>query len=271
MATNSGDAHTNTDEALSEQEKLMSLFEHIGELRKRLIAVLAILILGLVAGLLVADPAYDYLMSVEPASSLTSLHAFSLWDGIGMYMKIAFVIALIPVLPFLFYQMWAFVKPALAPPQQKATLRYVPFALLMFLAGLAFSYYVVFPLAFKFTTTVANKLDLVETYGITQYFAFMFGILIPISLLFELPILIMFLTRLGILNPMRLRKMRRLAYFILIFIGVLITPPDFVSDLLVAIPLILLYEFSVYLSMTVYRKKLKEQEAWEEAFDRDQL
>lgn len=249
----------------ADARKLMSMMEHIGELRKRLMAIMIVLVIGLVIGLFLAEPAYDYLMNTEPANGL-QLHALSLWDGIGMYMKFALVIAFIPVLPFAFYQLWAFVKPGLAPRERTATVKYVPFALLMFMAGLAFSYFVVFPLAFRFTREVTARLGLQETFGIIQYFSFMFNILIPISLLFELPILIMFLTRIGILNPMRLRKMRRLAYFLLVFIGVLVTPPDFVSDLLVALPLILLYEFSVYLSVTVYRKRLADRAALEEEF-----
>ncbi|WP_342771446.1 twin-arginine translocase subunit TatC [Paenibacillus sambharensis] len=238
---------------LSDEHKLMSLMEHIGELRKRLLAVGAVLVLGLIGGLVAAQPIYEYLTTTDQAKDL-ALHAFSFWDGIGLYMKFALVTSLVLVIPFGFYQLWAFIKPALEPREQRATLRYVPFALLMFLAGLAFSYFVVFPLAFGFTRQINEQLGLEETYGVIQYFTFMFNIVIPIALLFELPIVIMFLTRLGILNPVRLRKMRRLAYFLLVFIGVLVTPPDVVSDLLVIFPLILLYEFSVYLSVSVYRR-----------------
>jgi len=245
---------------------LMPLLEHIGELRRRLIVVLVVLIAGLAVGLVCADPAYEYMMEQEPVSGM-KLHAFSLWDGIGLYMKFALVIALVPVIPVAFYQLWAFVKPALGPRERRATLAYVPFALLMFLVGLAFSYFVVFPLAFHFTLSVARHLELQETFGIMQYFSFLFSIVIPISLLFELPMVLMFLTRLRIVNPHRLRKMRRLAYFIMVFLGVLVTPPDFISDLLVAVPLILLYEFSVLLSTSVYRRQQEEQRRWEEEFD----
>jgi sec-independent protein translocase protein TatC len=248
-----------TGDAEQDDGKQMHLLEHIGELRRRLLAVLAVLAAGLVLGLLAAEPVYKYLMSVEPASRLTSLHAFSLWDGIGMYMKIAFVTALLITLPFAFYQLWAFVSPGLKPRERKAALGYVPLAFVMLAAGLAFSYFVVFPLAFSFTSTVSRQLGLVETYGIVQYFSFMFNIIVPVSLLFELPILVMFLTRIGILNPARLRKMRRYAYFGLIFLGVLVTPPDFISDLLVALPLILLYEFSVYMASGVHRRMMRRQ------------
>lgn len=243
----------------------MSLFDHLGELRRRIIYILIVLVFGMVIGLLLADPAYDYLMAQEPVNKM-SLHAFSLWDGIGMYMKFALIIALILALPFTFYQLWSFVKPALAVKEQRAALGFVPLALVFFLAGLSFSYFIVFPMAFEFTSGVSRHLNLEETYGITQYFAFMFNIIIPISLLFELPLVIMFLTKLRIVTPMRLRKMRRLAYFILIVIGTLITPPDFISDLLVAIPLIILYEISVLMSGLVYRKQQAADEKWEEEY-----
>ncbi|QNK59146.1 twin-arginine translocase subunit TatC [Paenibacillus sp. PAMC21692] len=254
------------DKGLLREDGLMPLLEHLGEFRKRLIYILIVLTLGLVLGLVAAQPLYNYLMSLEPANTMT-LHTFSLWDGIGMYMKIALVIALVITLPFTAYQLWAFVKPALRPIEQRSTLKYVPFALIMFLAGLAFAYFVVFPLAFNFTRTVAAHLNLEETYGIIQYFTFMFSILIPISLLFELPLVIMFLTAIRIVNPLRLRKMRRLAYFIMAIIGVTITPPDFISDILVIIPLVLLYEFSVFLSGIVFRKQQEKDAKWEEEED----
>jgi len=250
----------------SRAERAMPLFDHIGELRRRLIVVLVVLVLGLIVGLVIAKPAYEYLMKQEPVNGFP-LHVFSLWDGISIYMKFAFVIALIFVIPVAFYQVWAFVKPALKVNEQRAALGFVPMALVLFLGGLSFSYFVVLPMAFGFTTEVARSLNLEETYGITQYFAFMFNILIPISLLFELPMVIMFLTKLRILTPIRLRKMRRIAYLILIIVGTMITPPDIISDLLVAIPLILLYEVSVFLSGIVYRKQLAADAAWEEEFD----
>lgn len=247
------------------QEGLMPLTEHLGELRKRIIYVLIVLVAGLIGGLFAADPAYRYLTSREPANDL-ALHAFSLWDGIGIYMKFAVVIALIPAIPYAAYQLWSFVKPALRVNEQRATLKYIPFALIMFLLGLAFSYFVVFPLAFQFTRHVTAQLNLEETYGMTQYFSFMFNIVIPIALLFELPLVIMFLTAIRLVNPVRLRKMRRLAYFVLILIGTMVTPPDFISDILVAVPLIALYEISVYLSGTVYRKQLESDRQWEEEY-----
>jgi len=239
-------------------ERDMPLLAHIGELRKRMIAVLVVFIFGLAIGLYYAEPAYRFLIEREPVRDL-DLHAFSLWDGIGLYMKFAFVLALLPVIPFAFFQLWAFAKPGLALHERKAVLAYVPFALLMFIAGLSFSYFIVFPLAFDFTLQVGRHLNLEETYGVLPYFSFLFSVVVPIALLFELPIGIMFLTRLNIVNPVRLRKLRRVSYLILVSLGVIVTPPDFVSDLLVALPLILLYEFSVIMSSVVYKRQRQRQ------------
>ena len=269
LGSMANDAASKSDQSKSKirfrQEGLMPLLEHIGELRKRLIYSLIILTCGLVIGIVFAQPAYNFLMSQNPANTI-SLHTFSLWDGIGMYMKFALVIAMVLTLPFLVYQLWAFIKPALRENEQRSALKYVPLALIMALIGLAFSYYVVFPLAFNFTRTIAGHLNLEETFGIAQYFSFMFNIIIPITLLFELPLLIMFLTAIRIVNPKRLRKMRRLAYFVMAVIGVTVTPPDFISDVLVIVPLICLYEVSVFLSGTIYKKQLEADAKWEEDF-----
>ncbi|HZG70384.1 MAG TPA: twin-arginine translocase subunit TatC [Chondromyces sp.] len=92
-----------------------------------------------------------------------------------------------------------------------------------------------------------------------KYFKFMINLTLPFGFLFEMPLLVMFLTRLGILNPVRLAKARKLSYFILMVVSILFTPPDFISDILVIIPLLLLYEVSVSISKVVYKKRLAEE------------
>lgn len=248
----------------------MSVWDHIGELRKRIILILIVFAVGLVGGLFGAQPLFDYLVAAAPTEHL-ELNAFSPWDAIAIYMKFAVIISFVIAIPFTFYQLWAFVKPALAVPERKATLRYIPGALIMFLIGLSFAYFVVFPMAYYFTERVTANMGLKQTYGLSQYFSFLFNLLIPISLLFELPLVIMFLTRIGILNPRLLRKMRRVAWFVMIIIGVTITPPDVISDLLVAIPLVLLYEFSVVLSLRAYGKRMAAQAEGKAAFERDDV
>jgi sec-independent protein translocase protein TatC len=263
MAAEQGQ-HTETVQ--QEDMKPMTALSHMSELRKRIIWVAVVLVFGIIIGFVLAKPAYDFLMA-QPIAQNFTLHAFSLWDGIGMYMKFALVIALFLTIPAAMYHLWAFLKPGLHIYERRAALRYVPYAFLCLVIGFCFAYFVVLPMAFSFTSMVSAQLGLTETYGIMQYFDFMFNILIPISLMFELPIVLMFLTALGILSPARLKKMRKISYLLLVIVGTMITPPDLISDLLVIAPLIILFEISLFFSGRVYKKKLAKQAQRDAALD----
>jgi sec-independent protein translocase protein TatC len=247
------------------QDDAMSLVEHLGELRKRIFWIVLVLVLGIIGGFIVAKPILIYLQKASPLV-IATWNAFSPWDTLRVYMQVSFILALIVTGPVALYHLWSFVKPGLRKEEQKATLSYIPFSVLLFLSGLAFAYFIVFPLAFKFASGLTKSLNITETYGITQYFSFMFNILLPIALLFELPIVVMFLTRLRLLNPKRLRKLRRYAYLALVILSSMVTPPDALSAIIVAIPLIILYEISVLLSIVVYRKQLAKDHVWEAEF-----
>ncbi|MFD2670818.1 twin-arginine translocase subunit TatC [Marinicrinis sediminis] len=236
----------------------MTFVDHLHELRKRIMRAVIVLVLTMVVGLILAKPIITYLKGVEPASQI-NWNVFSPWDSLRIYMNVSFLFAFLVSLPYLLIELWGFTKPALKKHEQSATIGYIPAAVLLGLVGLAFAYFIVFPMAFYFSTTVTDSLDLTETYGISQYFSFMFNILIPITLLFELPIVILFLTKIRILNPFLLKRFRRLAYLIMVVTGALITPPDMISAVVVSLPLILLYELSVWISRRVYRK-LEEQD-----------
>ncbi|NQX57825.1 twin-arginine translocase subunit TatC [Paenibacillus qinlingensis] len=239
-------------------KEMMSLVEHLTELRTRIIRVLIAVILTLIIGFIFAQQILLYLKHSSTASGIT-WHVFSPMDGIRMYMLIAFAVSLTLTLPFILYQVWAFVKKGLTQEEQIATLKYIPYTFLCFLLGLAFGYFVVFPMCIRFTVGVTENLGLTQTYGVAQYFSFMLNIIIPLSLAFELPIVVMFLTKLKLLNPKLLHKVRRYAYLILIITASLISPPDLISHLMVAIPLFALYEISILLSRFVYNGQQREQ------------
>jgi sec-independent protein translocase protein TatC len=237
------------------QEQEMTIAGHLKELRSRIIRVLLVFAAALIAGLAAAEPFYRWILSAGQQRVSIELHALSLWDGVGIYMKIAFMLALAVTLPFLLFQIWKFVSPGLKAVERSAALRCVPYVFFLFAAGAVFAYFVVVPMGLYFTASVNRSMGLHETYGAAQFFSFVFNIVLPVSLLFEMPVLVMFLTRVGLLTPGRMRRWRKIAYFLLVFIAVIITPPDFISDLLVAVPLVLLYECSVYISAAVYRKQ----------------
>ncbi|MDF2649103.1 MAG: tatC [Paenibacillus sp.] len=243
----------------------MSLVEHLGELRKRIMWVLVVLVLGMVGGLICAKPIIRYLKNIPPADSI-GWNVFSPWDALRLYMNFGLAVGILITLPVILYHIWAFVKPGLRESEQKASIIYIPYAFLLFLGGLSFGYWVVFPMAFYFTSSISQSLEITEMYGAAQYFTFMFNIILPLAIVFEMPIVVMFLTKIRLLNPKRLHKFRRYAYMLLVILSTVITPPDAISAILVALPLIVLYEFSVFMSGFIYRKQLAKDAEWEREF-----
>ncbi|GGI46290.1 Sec-independent protein translocase protein TatCy [Paenibacillus marchantiophytorum] len=243
----------------------MSLVEHLGELRKRIMWILVVLVIGMIGGLISAKPIIKYIKNIPPADTI-SWNVFSPWDALRLYMNFGLAVGLLITLPVILYHIWAFVKPGLREVEQKASIVYIPYAFLLFLVGLSFGYWVVFPMAFYFTSSISRSLDINEMYGAAQYFTFMFNIILPLAVVFEMPIVVMFLTKIRLLNPKRLHKFRRYAYMLLVILATVITPPDAISAILVSLPLIVLYEFSVFMSGFIYRKQLIKDAEWAEEF-----
>ncbi|MDT8862405.1 twin-arginine translocase subunit TatC [Alkalihalobacillus sp. MEB130] len=235
------------------EQRDMSVMDHIVELRRRIIITLIFFIVALIAGFFLATPLITYLQSTPTAQDLP-MNAFKMTDPIRVFMTFAFASALILTFPVILYQLWAFVSPGLHEKEQKATLAYIPFAFILFLVGISFSYFILFPFIIQFMGNLSERLGITEQYGINEYFSFLFQITIPFGLLFQLPVVVMFFTRLGMLTPSFLAQVRKFAYFILLVIAGFITPPEIMSHLMVTLPLLLLYEFSIWVSYLTYRK-----------------
>ncbi|WP_226671314.1 twin-arginine translocase subunit TatC [Metabacillus litoralis] len=234
----------------------MSVIDHITELRKRLVIVVVFFFLAVIAGFLLSRPIIIYLQHTEEAKSLT-LNSFNLTDPLMVYMKFAFIIAFVITSPIILYQFWSFVSPGLYEKERKVTLSYIPISLLLFLLGISFSYFILFPFVVEFMERISNDLDINQVIGINEYFTFLLQITMPFGLLFQMPVVIMFLTRLGIVTPMFLTKVRKYAYFVLLVIAALITPPEITSHLMVSIPMFILYEISIWISRISYRNAQK--------------
>jgi len=220
---------------------------HLAELRKRSIVAIAWFLVAFCAGVYVAPHILQFIKS-QPSAANVEWNVFSFTDGLFIYMKCAFLFALTFSMPVILYQIWAFVRPGLTSEEAKGVLSYLPAAFALFLSGLSFSYYVAFPMMIQFMGRMNRSVGATETYGLGNYFSFLFDMVLPLSLAFELPVVMLFLTRLGIVTPERLRHSRKYAYLGLAILGSCISPPDFVSHLSVTVPLILLFELSVLVS-----------------------
>lgn len=237
----------------------MTVIEHIEELRKRIIFVAIIFLIAVIVSFFLSQPIIKYLQHSEQVKELT-MNAFKITDPFKVYMQMTFVLAIVIISPFVLYQIWAFVSPGLYEKEQKITLSYIPVSVILFLGGIAFSYFILFPFVIDFMFRLSGNMNINAMIGINEYFQFLFQITIPFGLLFQLPVVILFLTRLGIVTPMFLGKVRKYAYFLLVVIGAFITPPDIISHLMVTFPLLLLYEISIIISKIGYRKAQRMQQ-----------
>lgn len=239
-------------------EKIEPYLEHLSELRNRAFWVAIVFVVTLALGFIYAGDIFRW-FTKDTVDHIT-LNALSPGDPLKVYMQIAFLTACFLTIPFFLLQVWLFVRPGLFVHEQKATVMYLPFVFLLWVGGFCFAYFVIYPLVLRFTSQISDQLGIHEFFGIYQYFSFMMNIVVPVSLLFELPVIVLFLTRMRLITPMLLQKVRRIAYLLLVIISAMIAPPDLASNLLIAIPLLILYEISIGLSTWLYRKMEREMQ-----------
>lgn len=231
-----------------------TIYEHLGELRKRIIMTLIVFFLAMVIGFIISIPLVEYLKN-DPVAKDIPWNVFKINDAFRVYVQFSLILSSILTIPFLMYQIFAFVRPGLTKKERKTSFLFIPIAALLFITGVLFGYYVLLPLILTFMGNITRALGANEMYGIAEYFGFVFRVVFPVSLVFQLPVIIMFLTQLGIIKPSLLKKARKIAYLTLTILSAVVTPPDFISQLLVLIPLAILYEASIWISNVIYRKK----------------
>ena len=238
-----------------EKDKEMNIVEHLSELRNRLIFTAVFFIVAFIVSFIFVKDIYSFFeKDIDFVLNITSPG-----DTIWIYFTISGLMGIIVTLPILCLQLWLFVKPGLTSSERKASLSYIPAVFLLFVIGLVFGYFMFIQLILPFLLSLNDGM-FNELFTVDKYFRFMFRVVLPFAILFEIPIIVMFLTSLGMVTPQFLRKMRKYAYFILLIVGALVTPPDVVLQVVVAVPLFLLYEISIYLSAIVYRKKLRKHQ-----------
>ena len=247
-------------------DKELNLIDHLDELRKRLIISVGAFLVFFVVGFIYVEDIYKWFVRDLDVKLIVLGPSDIIW----VYFMIASVIAIAGTIPVLAIQIWLFVKPALKPIERRISLSYIPALFILFIIGLCFGYFVIFPTVLGFLVELGGQM-LETNFTADKYFRFIMHMTIPFGILFELPVVIMFLTSLGVINPYALQKIRKYAYFILIVISIVISPPDFMSDILVAIPLLFLYEISINLSKIVYKRKLKKEKEWEESSEYETL
>ncbi|WP_347723690.1 twin-arginine translocase subunit TatC [Lysinibacillus capsici] len=227
-----------------------SLLEHLSDLRKQIIKGLTIFILFFIVVFSTINIWFPF---ITRGHSLVILGPL---EVVKFYMTISTTLAFGLAMPFLVHFLWSFIKPGLKEEESRFLGLYAPIMLVLFLVGVAFGYFVVNPLSYTFLVSIgATNFDVMVSAN--EYMHFLIMTTVPLGLLFELPIVALFLSAIGVLTAESMKKIRGWSYIAMGVGSAVITPPDFISQLLVLIPMIILYEISIYLVKRIERKQIE--------------
>jgi len=263
----------------------MSFLDHLEELRWHLIrSVLAVVIIGSIAFLMkdfIFDtvifgpkkmdfPTYklfcdiatyfgfdsafcaDKLPFTIQSRLLSGQFSAHIWTSIWAGFIIGF--------PYVLYEMWKFISPGLYEKERRNSRGFIFIASFLFFLGVLFGYYVVSPLSINFLGTYQVSSEVTNEFDLASYISTVRASVIACGVLFELPIIIFFLTKIGLVTPEIMRKYRKIALVVVLILSAVITPPDVASQIIVAIPVLILYQVSIYISAMVLRKERKKAE-----------
>lgn len=263
-------------------KKEMSFFGHLEELRWRLVRMAAVIVSLAVIIFIYTEPILDLIyISMSQPDFVTyrffcemghflglennlcvekidiTLQSVKLTGQFGTNIYFSMVGGVVVAFPFIFWQIWSFIKPGLKQNEKNATKGIVIYASILFLLGIAFGYFVIAPLTIQFFGNYTMSTAIKNIPTISDYIGIITATTFWTGLLFELPIIIYILSKLGMVGPEFLRKYRKHAAVGVLILAAIITPPDFFSQIVVAIPILVLYEISIMVSKRVVNNKVK--------------
>ena len=252
------------------EDSKQPLTEHLSELRKRILVSLAFLFLAFIVIFNYSEDLFNVLsfpLKSEIKFDLTnpylhigektpvSLVFLAPAEAFWMHMKVSFVASFIFTLPVIFYQIWKFVSPGLLSKEKKYLIPFIVMSTTLFLAGSVFCFVIILPFAMTFLLGYKTG-TLTPMISVGSYIDFCLKFILAFGAIFELPLLIIFLTKFGIVSPRSLAKNRKYAILVSFVVAAILTPtPDAFNQVLMAVPIIILYEIGILLSVIIYRKK----------------
>ena len=228
----------------------MTFLEHLEDLRKRIFYSLLALFIAVIPGSIWAGDIFNIL--TKPVTQYlpegqNKLAYFKLTSPFMVYMKVAFLVALFIAIPFILLQIWYFIAPGLYQKEKKYVWPFVFFTSIFFMMGAAFGYFIVFPYACRFFLKIGQDFQAVLT--VDEYFSLILKLLLGIGAVFEMPILIFFLSRMGLITSRWMLKNFKYAILAVFIIAALITPsPDPLNQTILAVPMLALYSFSIIIA-----------------------
>jgi sec-independent protein translocase protein TatC len=262
----------------------MSFLDHLEELRWHLIrSVLAVVIIGSIV-LLIPEfifdtvifgpksmdfPTYKFFCKVGTFFRIESdfcadelpfiIQSREMSGQFSAYIWTAIWAGFILGFPYILYEMWKFISPGLHANERKYSKGFIFTASLLFFCGALFGYYVVAPLSINFLGTFTVSEQVSNEFDIASYIGTVRTSVIACGLIFELPIIVYFLTKVGLVSPKILKKYRKISLVVVLILAAVVTPPDVVSQIVVALPILVLYQISIYISKRVLRRQAKRE------------
>jgi len=235
-------------------EKDFTVIEHLEELRRRVIA--SLVAVGIATALSI--PFSSLLLKVlkiPAAGMIEKLAFFSPEEAFLIYVKISFLAGIMLALPVIAYEIWAFLSPAFAERFKRHAITFIGLLTALFLAGVLFAYFIILPAALKFLLTIGGE-ELEPVISAAKYVSFVTALIFACGLIFEIPALSFFLTRAGIINARLMRKYFKYALIVIAVLAAVITPTaDAFNMLILALPMIGLYEFSIWISLFAGKRR----------------
>ena len=268
---------------MAAQQKEMSFLGHLEELRWHLVRSAAVVIILAVGFFVYSEQVYDYFLLAHIQSDFITYQVFcdcfnffgmdsdfchvsfsdkklqsievtsqlmnSLWSSIILGVIVAF--------PYLLWEIWRFVSPGLTEKEIKSSRGFIFIASLLFFIGVWFSFYVIAPISVHFLYNFQISDNIVNSFTLQSHISLVTNLLIGVSIIFELPVVIYFLTKIGLLTPQFLRKYRKHSLVVVLIVAAIITPPDIASQIIVTIPIMILYEIGILVSHRVIKNQEK--------------
>ncbi len=252
-----------------EEDNKIPLTEHLGELRDRLIRCFIAVGLGFVIAYYFKEKLFAVLTAplISAMGQGSKMIFTGLPEAFFTYLKVSLLTGLILALPVIFYEFWMFVSPGLYRKERKFLIPVVLLSLVFFAIGASFGYFVVFPFGFKFFLGFSTE-SIKAMPSMKEYLGFASKMLLAFGLVFELPLVITFLSRMGIVSVDFLRKNRKYAILIIFTASAILTPPDVATQIMMAGPLMILFEISI-IGARVFQKKKQEQEEEQQEKEED--
>jgi sec-independent protein translocase protein TatC len=240
----------------------MSFLEHLDELRQRLIKALLAVLVGFVIAMVFINPIFDFVMA--PLQAILPSGGRLIYteptEAFMLYMKMGALVGLMLALPVVLWQVWAFIAPGLYAHEKRFAIPFVMMSTIFFVGGALFSHYVVFPAMWRFFASFSTD-TVVFAPRIEPVFSLYVRMALGMGAVFEMPTLIMFLARVGLVTPRFLIRHTKYAILIIFVVAAIVTPsPDVVSQFLLALPMIVLYAFSILVAW-VFQKRVPKVEA----------